>query len=80
MLASLVGLIPNCAASVVITELYVVGGLNLGGTVAGLCVSAGIGYAVLVKQNRPIKNTVFIILLVYALSVALGVCVTACGF
>lgn len=80
VLASLVGLIPNCAASVVITELYVVGGLNLGGTVAGLCVSAGIGYAVLVKQNRPIKNTVFIILLVYALSVALGVCVTACGF
>lgn len=80
VLASLVGLIPNCAASVVITELYVVGGLNLGGTVAGLCVSAGIGYAVLVKQNRPVKNTVFIILLVYALSVALGVCVTACGF
>ena len=72
VLAGLVGLIPNCAASVVITELYVVGGLNLGGVVAGLCVGAGIGYAVLAKQNRPIKNTVFIIVIMYLLSVALG--------
>lgn len=79
-LAALVGLIPNCAASVVITELYVVGGLNLGGVVAGLCVSAGIGYAVLVKQNRPIKNTVLVIVVMYVLSVALGTVVTALGF
>ena len=75
VLAGLVGLIPNCAASVVITELYVVGGLNLGGAVAGLCVGAGIGYAVLAKQNRPIKNTVLIIALMYVLSVALGLIV-----
>lgn len=80
LVAALVGLIPNCAASVVITELYVVGGLNLGGTVAGLCMGAGIGYAVLVKQNRPIKNTVIVIALMYILSAALGVCITACGF
>lgn len=78
--AALVGLIPNCAASVVITEMYVVGGLNLGGAVAGLCVSAGIGYAVLAKQNRPIKNTVLVIVLAYVLSVALGLCVTALGY
>lgn len=75
VLAGLVGLIPNCAASVVITELYVVGGLDLGGAVAGLCVSAGIGYAVLIKQNRPIKNTVFVILFMYAISVGLGMIV-----
>lgn len=80
VLSALVGLIPNCASSVVITELYVVGGLNLGGAVAGLCVSAGIGYAVLVKDNRPIKNTVLIICLMYVLSVALGIGITACGF
>ncbi|MDE7464345.1 MAG: arsenic efflux protein, partial [Clostridiales bacterium] len=80
VLAALVGLVPNCAGSVVITEMYIVGGLNLGGAVAGLCVSAGIGYAVLAKQNRPIKNTVLIIALMYALSVVLGICVTACGF
>ncbi len=80
VLAALVGLVPNCAGSVVITEMYIVGGLNLGGAVAGLCVSAGIGYAVLIKQNRPIKNTVLVVALMYVLSVALGICVTACGF
>lgn len=80
LVAALVGLIPNCAASVVITELYVVGGLNLGGAVAGLCMGAGIGYAVLVKQNRPVKNTVAVIIIMYVLSALLGVCVTACGY
>lgn len=77
VLAALVGLIPNCAGSVVITELYVVGGLNLGGAAAGLCMSAGIGYAVLVRENRPVKNTVFIIVIMYVLSVMLGIVLTA---
>lgn len=75
-LAAAVGLIPNCAASVVITELYVVGGLNLGGAVAGLCVSAGIGYAVLIKQNKSVKTTALVIALMFVLSVALGTAVT----
>ena len=74
------GLIPNGAASVILTELYVVGGLNLGGAVAGLCVGAGIGYAVLVKQNRPVKNTLMIIAVMFVLSASLGVAITACGF
>ena len=74
-LAAVVGLIPNCAGSVVITELYVVGGLNLGGAVAGLCVSAGIGYAVLIRQNRPVGNTVLVIAIMFVLSVALGMAV-----
>lgn len=77
VLAGLVGLIPNCAASVVITELYVVGGLSLGGAVAGLCVGAGIGYAVLAKQNKSVKNTVLVIALMYVVSVALGMIINA---
>ncbi|MCH5164915.1 MAG: arsenic efflux protein [Clostridiales bacterium] len=77
VLAAAVGLIPNCASSVVITELYVVGGLSIGGAVAGLCVGAGLGYAVLVKQNKPLKNTVLIILLMYVVSVVLGMAVNA---
>ncbi|MCH5154605.1 MAG: arsenic efflux protein [Clostridiales bacterium] len=80
VISAAVGLIPNCAASVVITELYVVGGLSLGGTVAGLCVSAGLGYAVLAKQNKSVKNTVLIITAMYVLSVALGMVINAVGF
>ena len=77
VLAGLVGLIPNCAASVVITELYVVGGLSLGGAVAGLCVGAGIGYAVLAKQNKSVTNTVLVIAIMYVASVALGMIINA---
>ena len=77
VIAGAVGLIPNCAASVVITELYVVGGLSLGGAVAGLCVGAGLGYAVLAKQNKSVKSTVLIIATMYVLSVALGIVINA---
>lgn len=76
-ITGLVGLIPNCAASVVITELYVIDGLSLGGAVSGLCVGAGIGYAVLAKLNKSIKNTAIIIGAMYVLSVALGLAANA---
>ncbi len=79
VLAALVGLIPNCAGSVIITELYVVGGLNLGGAVAGLSVGAGIAYAVLVKQCKP-RDTAIVMTAMFVLSAVLGICVTACGY
>lgn len=52
LLATLVGLIPNCAASVVITQLFVSDALTLGAAVAGLAVNAGLGLAVLFKENK----------------------------
>lgn len=77
LLAAIVGLVPNCASSVVIAQMYASGALSLGGAVSGLCVSAGLGIAVLAKENKSIKDTAVIIGLLFSLSVALGLVVTA---
>jgi len=75
-IAGLVGLIPNCASSVIITNLFAVGGLSLGACVSGLIANAGIGLAVLVKQNTNKKDTAFIILSLYLISVVAGLIIT----
>lgn len=72
VLAALVGLIPNCASSVAIAELYSVGTLSLGGAVAGLSVNAGLGLAVLFKENKGIKENTLIFLTLVLFSMALG--------
>lgn len=58
ILALLVGLIPNCASSVVLTEFYLLGGLSLGSVVAGLTVNAGLGFMVLYKENKNLRENV----------------------
>lgn len=74
LVSAAVGLIPNCAASVMITELFVSGSLTLGAAVGGLAVNAGLGIAVLLKENKNIRANLAIIggLLVYALAAAYG--------
>ena len=77
LLAAVIGLIPNCAASVVIAQMYAIGTLSLGGAVSGLCVSAGISVAVLFKENKSVKDSLTVLALLFGLSVALGMAVTA---
>ena len=76
-IAALIGLIPNCASSVVITQTFAVGGLTLGAAVAGLSVNAGIALAVLFKENKNIKNNLLILLILYVIGALAGTAVTA---
>lgn len=72
-LAALLGLIPNCAASVLITELYLAGGLSFGSAIAGLCAGAGVGLAVLFRSNHSLRENLKILSLLYAVSVTAGI-------
>ncbi len=63
--AAIVGLIPNCAASVAIAQLYVEGVLGFGACMAGLLSAAGVGLLVLLRSNRrPAQNVIIIVILV----------------
>ena len=77
--SALVGLVPNCAASVVIAQLYVSGVLGSGAMLAGLLVSAGVGLLVLVRTNRHWKQNVAIIVGLYAMGVFWGLIVNVLG-
>ena len=58
--ATIIGLIPNCASSVIVTNLYINGSISFGATLAGLIVNAGLGLVVLLKNKKMIKKTIVI--------------------
>ena len=72
-LAALIGLIPNCAASVILTQLYIDGVISFGSAIAGLCSAAGLGLIVLFRMNRSKKESALIALLLYCLATLSGV-------
>lgn len=78
-LAALVGLIPNCGASVAITELYLDGVLGAGPMVAGLLASGGVGLLVLFRTNSNVRQNVAVTAFVYAVGVIVGLVVSASG-
>jgi hypothetical protein len=79
LLAGLVGLIPNCAASVVITELYIKQIISLGTMMSGLLVGAGVGLLVLFRINNNVKENLKITALLYAIGVAAGIIIEFSG-
>lgn len=72
VLAAVVGLIPNCAASVVLTELYLMGGLRFGALLGGLCVNAGLGLIFLLKQKGIWREKLFVFAWLISVSILVG--------
>lgn len=73
ILAALVGIIPNCASSVIITELFIDGVISSGAMLSGLLVNSGVALAVLFRNNRPRKHNFAIAALLLAISIFTGI-------
>ena len=71
-IASLIGLIPNCASSVMISELYLNNLISLGTTLSGLLTGSGVAIMVLIRKNKNISENLFIIGLIYIIGVIWG--------
>ena len=77
--SALVGLIPNCSASVVITQLYLEGALQLAPMLAGTLISAGVGYLVLFRTNRSARENALFLVMMYVIGAGWGLVLSACG-
>lgn len=79
VVASIIGLIPNCAASVVITELYISSTITLGATIAGLLSSSGLALLILFKNNKNLKENIYILLTLLGIGIFSGIIIDLIG-
>lgn len=77
--SALVGLIPNCSASVVVTQLYLEGALQLAPMLAGTLISAGVGYLVLFRTNRSARENAVFLVMMYVIGAGWGLVLSAFG-
>lgn len=73
LVAGLVGLIPNCASSVIITQLFLEGVISFGSMMSGLLVGSGVGVLVLFRVNESLKDNLKILALLYTIGVGSGI-------
>ena len=73
--ASLIGLIPNCASSVIMTELYLSNFISIGALLSGLLTGSGLGILLLFKTNKNIKENILILSIIYFVGVIIGLIV-----
>ena len=79
MLTSLFGLIPNCASSVMITELYLSKIITLGTAIGGLLTGSGVALAVLINNNKSKKESLLILTTIYIIGAISGIILNIVG-
>lgn len=79
VIAGIIGLIPNCASSVIITQMYLENVISAATMISGLLVGAGVGLAVLFKTNKGLKENLKIVALLYCIGVIFGIIVEIIG-
>ena len=78
-ISSLIGLIPNCASSVIMTEIYLSGLISFGSLISGLLTGAGVGLLILFKTNKNLKENIMIVILLYVIGVIFGYLIDLIG-
>ena len=73
VIAGLIGLIPNCASSVILTELFIEKVISMPILISGVAVNAGVGLLVLFKTNKNVKENISIVGLLYGIGVIAGI-------
>ena len=79
VIAGIIGLIPNCASSVILTQMYLENVISVATLISGLLVGAGVGLAVLFKTNKGIKQNIKIVVLLYCIGVIAGIMIEWIG-
>ena len=79
LIASLIGLIPNCASSVLLTELYLAGKISFASIIAGLSTGGGLGIVILFKTNKNMKENLKILGLLYGIGTLSGIILEVIG-
>ena len=72
LFSSIIGVIPNCASSVVLSELYIINGLSFGALLSGLLMNAGLGLVYLFKKKENVKMNINVIVIMYIISLIVG--------
>ena len=80
LITTLVGLIPNCASSVILTQTFLKGGIAFGSCVAGLCITAGMGLVVLLRNVREWRRNLLLISTLFVISIAVGTVINLLSF
>lgn len=77
--SSIIGLIPNCAASVILTEVYMSGIITLGQLMSGLLTGTGIGILILFRVNKSFKKNILIVSYIYTIGIIMGFIIDLIG-